>query len=107
MREEGGEIKMNEVNLNSLPGLEVGLEKLNAAERAKVSVIPGEAGAARSATSDIPMVIADPPRKGLDPQLSDHLSRYPPDRLIYISCEIETLRRNAAPLTAPGQLRPR
>lgn len=99
------EIKMNEVNPNSLRGLEHGLEKLNAAERAKVSIIPGEAGAARSAASDIPIVIADPPRKGLDPQLSDHLSRYPPDRLIYISCEIESLRRDAAQLTAHGKLR--
>lgn len=99
------EIKMNEVNLNSLHGLELGLEKLNAAERAKVSVIPGEAGAARSAASDIPIVIVDPPRKGLDPQLSDHLSQYPPDRLIYVSCEMESLRRDAAQLTARGKLR--
>jgi len=99
------EIKMNEVNLNSLHGLELGLEKLNAAERAKISVIPGEAGAARSAASDVSIVIADPPRKGLDPQLSEHLSQYPPDRLIYISCEIESLRRDAAQLTAHGKLR--
>jgi len=99
------EIKMNEVNPNSLSGLELGLEKLNAAERSKVSVIPGEAGAARSAASDIPIVIADPPRKGLDPQLSDHLSQFPPDRLIYISCDIESLRRDAAQLTAHGKLR--
>jgi len=99
------EIKMNEVNPNSLSGLELGLEKLNAAERSKVSVIPGEAGAARSAASDIPIVIADPPRKGLDPQLSDHLSQFPPHRLIYISCDIESLRRDAAQLTAHGKLR--
>ena len=99
------EIKMNEVNLNSLHGLELGLEQLTAAERAKVSVIPGEAGTARMAASDVPIVIADPPRKGLDPQLSDHLSQHPPDRLIYISCEIESLRRDAAQLTAHGKLR--
>jgi tRNA/tmRNA/rRNA uracil-C5-methylase (TrmA/RlmC/RlmD family) len=99
------EIKMNEVNPSSLHGLELGLEKLDAAERAKVSVIPGEAGAARSAASDVSIVIADPPRKGLDPQLSDHLSQYPPDSLIYISCEIESLRRDAAQLTAHGKLR--
>jgi 23S rRNA (uracil1939-C5)-methyltransferase len=99
------EIKMNEVNVNSLHGLELGLERLNAAERAKVSVIPGEAGAAGLAASDVPIVIADPPRKGLDPQLSHRLSRHPPDRLIYISCEIESLRRDAAQLTAHGRLR--
>jgi 23S rRNA (uracil1939-C5)-methyltransferase len=50
-------------------------------------------------------VIADPPRKGLDSQLSEHLSQSPPDRLIYISCEIESLLRDAAQLTAHGKLR--
>jgi 23S rRNA (uracil1939-C5)-methyltransferase len=99
------EIKMNEVNPHSLQGLALGLEKLDAPERAKVAVIPGEAGAARSAASDVPIVIADPPRKGLDPQLSDHLSQFPPERLIYISCEIESLRRDAVQLTAHGKLR--
>jgi 23S rRNA (uracil1939-C5)-methyltransferase len=99
------EIKMNEVNPHSLHGLALGLEQLNAAERAKVSVISGEAGAARLAASDVPIVIADPPRKGLDPQLSDHLSQYPPERLIYISCEIESLLRDAVQLTAHGKLR--
>src|SRR5258708_37336891 len=99
------ESKMTKVNLNWLYGLELGLEKLNAAERAKISVIPGEAGTTRSAASDIPIVIVDPPRKGLDPQLSAHLSHYPPDRLIYVSCEIESLRRDAAQLTAHGKLR--
>jgi tRNA/tmRNA/rRNA uracil-C5-methylase (TrmA/RlmC/RlmD family) len=99
------EIKMNEVNPHSLHGLALGLEQLNAAERAKVSVIPGEAGAARLAASDVPIVIADPPRKGLDPQLADHLSQYPPERLIYISCEIESLLRDAVQLTAHGKLR--
>lgn len=50
-------------------------------------------------------MIADPPRKGLDPQLSDHVSQNPPDRLIYVSCEIESLRRDAVQLTAHGKLR--
>ena len=99
------EIKMNEVNLSSLHGLELGLEQLSAADRAKVSVIAGEAAAARMAASDGSVVVADPPRKGLDPQLSDHLGQHPPDRLIYISCEIESLRRDAAILIAHGKLR--
>jgi 23S rRNA (uracil1939-C5)-methyltransferase len=99
------EIKMNEVNPHSLHGLALGLEQLSAAERTKVSVIPGEAGSARLAASDASIVIADPPRKGLDPQLSSHLSQYPPDRLIYISCDIESLLRDAAQLTAHGKLR--
>jgi 23S rRNA (uracil1939-C5)-methyltransferase len=100
-----GEIKLNEVSPNSLHGLELGLAQLGAAERAKISVLPGEAGAARLAASDVHTVIADPPRKGLDPPLSDHLSQNPPERLIYVSCEIESLLRDAVQLTAHGKLR--
>ncbi len=100
-----GEIKMNEVSPNSLYGLELGLAQLDSAERAKISVLPGEAGAARSAASAVDTVIADPPRKGLDPPLCEQLSRFPPDRLIYVSCEIESLLRDAVQLTARGKLR--
>ncbi|HEX3395851.1 MAG TPA: hypothetical protein VHS76_04055 [Steroidobacteraceae bacterium] len=100
-----GEIKMNEVSRHSLRGLELGLEQLREAERSKVSVIAGDAGTARLAASDASIVIADPPRKGLDSRLSEHLSQSPPDRLIYISCEIESLLRDAAQLTAHGKLR--
>ena len=39
-----GEISMNELSPSSLHGLELGLAQLSAAERAKISLIPGEAG---------------------------------------------------------------
>ena len=100
-----GEITMNELSPNSLHGLELGLAQLGAAERAKISVIAGEAGAGRLAASDFPIVIADPPRKGLAPELTDHLSQHAPDALIYISCGLESLLRDAAQLTARGKLR--
>jgi len=103
--EQVDEIKMNEVSPNSLYGLELGLAQLDPLQRAKISVLPGAAGAARSAATGVHTVIADPPRKGLDPPLSDHLSRFPPDRLIYVSCEIESLLRDAVQLTAHGKLR--
>jgi tRNA/tmRNA/rRNA uracil-C5-methylase (TrmA/RlmC/RlmD family) len=100
-----GEIMMNELSLSSLHGLELGLAQLGEAERAKISVIPGEAGANRLAASGFPIVIADPPRKGLDPELADHLSHQPPERFIYVSCGLESFLRDAAQLTSRGTLR--
>jgi tRNA/tmRNA/rRNA uracil-C5-methylase (TrmA/RlmC/RlmD family) len=99
------EITMNELSLSSLHGLELGLAQLGDAERAKISLIPGEAGANRLAASGFPIVIADPPRKGLDPELTDQLSNHPPERLIYVSCGLESLLRDAAQLVSRGTLR--
>jgi tRNA/tmRNA/rRNA uracil-C5-methylase (TrmA/RlmC/RlmD family) len=100
-----GEITLNEISLNSLQGLELGLAQLGPEERAKVLVVPGEAGVNRLAASDFPVVVADPPRKGLDPELTQHLSSCPPERLIYVSCGVESLLRDAAQLTSRNQLR--
>jgi tRNA/tmRNA/rRNA uracil-C5-methylase (TrmA/RlmC/RlmD family) len=100
-----GEITMNELSPNSLHGLELGLAQLGAAERAKISLIPGEAGLNRLAVSDFQIVIADPPRKGLDPALTAHLSDHAPEELIYISCGLESFVRDAAQLTSRGKLR--
>src|SRR5262249_49978608 len=65
-----GEIRMNEVSPHSLRGLDLGLVQLDSVERAKVSVVPGPAGIACLAACDAQVVIADPPRKGLDPELT-------------------------------------
>jgi 23S rRNA (uracil1939-C5)-methyltransferase len=100
-----GRITMNELNPSSLHGLELGLAQLSEAERAKISLIPGEAGVQAASHSDFEVVIADPPRKGLDPELTGHLSHHAPERFIYISCGLESLLRDAAQLTAPGKLR--
>jgi 23S rRNA (uracil1939-C5)-methyltransferase len=100
-----GEITMNELSPNSLHGLELGLAQLGAAERAKISLIPGEAGLNRLAVSDFQIVIVDPPRKGLDPELTAHLSDHAPEELIYISCGLESFVRDAAQLTSRGKLR--
>jgi 23S rRNA (uracil1939-C5)-methyltransferase len=100
-----GEITMNELSQSSLHGLELGLANLCAAERAKISLIPGEAAANRLAAADFQIVIADPPRKGLSSQLAQHLSSHPPEKLIYVSCGLESLLRDAAQLTSCGKLR--
>ena len=50
-------------------------------------------------------MIADPPRKGLDPQLTEYLSEQPPQRFLYVSCGLESFLNDTAQLTARGKLR--
>jgi 23S rRNA (uracil1939-C5)-methyltransferase len=99
------EIRMNEVNPHSLHGLELGLGELDPADRAKISIAPGPAGAAHRVAAGAQVVIADPPRKGLDPELADYLSVTPPERFVYVSCGLESFLNDVARLTSHGKLR--
>jgi 23S rRNA (uracil1939-C5)-methyltransferase len=99
------EIRMNEVNPHSLHGLELGIAQLAPANRAKIAVIPGPAGAALQAAFGAQVVIADPPRKGLDDELTDFLIEQPPERFVYVSCAIESFLKDTARLIARGRLR--
>ena len=99
------ELRLNEVSPHSLQGLEMGLAQLTAADRARISVVPGTAGAAREAAQDANVVIADPPRKGLDPDLTAWLIDYPPEHFIYVSCGLDSFLSDTAQLTASGKLR--
>jgi 23S rRNA (uracil1939-C5)-methyltransferase len=54
---------------------------------------------------DADVVIADPPRKGLDPALLAQLAAEPPSRFVYVSCGLESLLTDTARLTADGRLR--
>ena len=96
---------MNEAGSQSLQGLERGLAELEPVDRAKIRVVPGEAGLAGDCASGAEVVIVDPPRKGLDPELSLHFSGLPPERLIYISCGLESFIKDAAQLISRGTLR--
>jgi tRNA/tmRNA/rRNA uracil-C5-methylase (TrmA/RlmC/RlmD family) len=99
------EMRMNEASPHSLHGLELGLAQLDAVNRDKVSVFAGPAGASYPAAAGADVVIADPPRKGLDPQLTEYLSEQPPERFIYVSCGLESFLSDTAQLTARGKLR--
>jgi 23S rRNA (uracil1939-C5)-methyltransferase len=99
------QIKMNEVSPHSLAGLALGLVGLDPPSRAKVSIIPGEAGANSSLAAGADVAIADPPRKGLDPELSAFLSEQPPARFLYVSCGLESFVRDVERLTSRGRLR--
>jgi 23S rRNA (uracil1939-C5)-methyltransferase len=98
-------IAMNEIGRDSLHGLELGIAALESSNRAKVSVSPGAAGAARRIAADTDVVVADPPRRGLDPELTHDLSEQLPRRLIYISCDLDSLRRDTIELLSPRKLR--
>lgn len=99
------ELRINEVNRSSLAGLALGLAGLDPADRARVEVVPGPAGDALRAASDADVVIADPPRKGLDRGLLDHLAEHPPGRFVYVSCGLESFLEDTARLTAGRKLR--
>jgi tRNA/tmRNA/rRNA uracil-C5-methylase (TrmA/RlmC/RlmD family) len=98
-------ITLNEVSPHSLQGLQLGIAQLKREEQARISVTPGDAGAAHLAAAGAQIVIADPPRKGLDPELVDFLGRDPPQRFIYVSCSLESFLRDTAQLTFFGRMR--
>jgi len=102
---QAGEIRLNEVSPHSLRGLELGLAQLDVGDRERISIVPGLAGAARGCASGAHVVIADPPRKGLDPELTSHLRELPPERFVYVSCGLESFLNDVAQLTSRGTLR--
>ena len=97
-------LQLNEVGPESLQGLALGLARLDPVDRARIAVLPGPAGAATAAADGADVVIVDPPRKGLDAALTEHLVAHPPERLIYVSCGLPALLADAYRLTAGGRL---
>ncbi len=100
-----GHIAMNELSPQSLHGLAMGVAELDAVEKSRLTLVPGEAGTVASRAAQAQVVIADPPRKGLDAALTEYLREHPPERFLYISCALDSLCRDAARLTAGGGLR--
>jgi tRNA/tmRNA/rRNA uracil-C5-methylase (TrmA/RlmC/RlmD family) len=100
-----GEIFMNEVSPHSLQGMALGLAGLDPESRARVKVVPGPAGEAVLAAPNADVVIADPPRKGLAPELLEHLCERPPARFLYVSCGLESFLSDTARLTSGGAMR--
>ncbi len=103
--ERAAKLRLNELSRHSLHGLALGLGGLAVAMRARVEVVPGPAGSARAMADDADVVIADPPRKGLDADLTSALTATPPPRFLYVSCGLESFLADSARLTASGKLR--
>jgi 23S rRNA (uracil1939-C5)-methyltransferase len=92
----------NEIGPASLAGLARGIEALPAAQRERVQVIAGSAETAAGALQRESVVIVDPPRKGLEPQLVEALSKVLPERLVYVSCGLGSFLRDAGELISRG-----
>jgi tRNA/tmRNA/rRNA uracil-C5-methylase (TrmA/RlmC/RlmD family) len=67
--------------------------------------VPGPAREAVQAASGADVVIADPPRKGLDRELLEYLGEQPPEQLVYVSCGLESFLEDTRYLTSRGRLR--
>jgi 23S rRNA (uracil1939-C5)-methyltransferase len=92
----------NEVSPAALDGLALGRAALAPDDRARTEVRPGEAAAHTDLLADADVVVADPPRKGLEPRLLDALCVTPPHRLALISCHLESGLREIARLRTAG-----
>jgi 23S rRNA (uracil1939-C5)-methyltransferase len=103
--DRASELQLNEVSPASLVGLALGLGGLSQANQAKISVTPGPAGGAVAIARGASVVIADPPRKGLDPELTRALAADPPARFLYVSCGLESFLTDTRELLANGSLR--
>jgi tRNA/tmRNA/rRNA uracil-C5-methylase (TrmA/RlmC/RlmD family) len=98
-------LRLNEVSPQSLQGLELGLAQLEPQMRAKIEVVRGTAGASCHAGDGAQVIIVDPPRKGLDPDLTQYLAGHAPEQLIYVSCGLSSFVKDVAGLLGGGQLR--
>jgi tRNA/tmRNA/rRNA uracil-C5-methylase (TrmA/RlmC/RlmD family) len=101
---ERGPVVMNELGPGSLEGLALGLDALDEARRARARVVPGSAGSpeAIAELEQAEVLLVDPPRKGLDPELKAALGAHAPSRLIYLSCGFDAFEREVPLLAQAG-----
>ncbi len=97
-------VVFNELSTDSLRGLDLGVAALELELRARVRVVRGPATAAVSEIADADVIIVDPPRRGLDVEVTDALASQPPKRLLYVSCGLPSLLNDARALTQDKSL---
>jgi 23S rRNA (uracil1939-C5)-methyltransferase len=89
----------------AIEGLGLGLAARPAGERSRAGVRAVAAAEALEALDGADVVIADPPRKGIEPAVLEVLCAAPPRRLIYVACDLDSFEVQAAQLLASGRLR--
>lgn len=97
--ERSREVRFNEVSPQGLVGLDMGLAALPRKVRARAGVEGGDAAEAVGILEGADTVIVDPPRKGLDAPVLAALEKHRPRQLVYVSCDVDSLRRDAGHLT--------
>ncbi len=95
-------VVFNELGAASLAGLDRGLAELPADVRERARVVRGSAEAASTEIRRDSVVIVDPPRKGLGPELLEALGARTPERLIYVSCGLDSFARDVGVLVSQG-----
>ena len=96
---------LNELGEGSLEGLRLGIAELPEPLRTRIHVYPGSAGLLVDRIAEADVVIADPPRKGLDQELLGALSKTPPERFIWVSCGLDAFLTQSEELLGLGNLK--
>src|SRR5690606_22406038 len=99
---KGCSVQFDELSAGSLHGLRLGLTALERADGSRIgqaSVLEGPAEWAVKHCSPADVVIVDPPRKGLGREVVDALCRMPVERLLYVSCGLDSFEREVSELT--------
>jgi len=92
----------NEVNPYGLWSLEAGASLRPRAERDRFTLLPGPADAHLAACETAEVVVADPPRRGLDPAVRDAIGRGRATRVVLVACDVNALDRDARALVESG-----
>ena len=95
-------VVFNELGAASLAGLDRGLAELPPELRERTRVVRGSAEVATAEIQSDSVVIVDPPRKGLGPELLAALAARAPERLLYVSCGLDSFARDAEVLVSQG-----
>ena len=96
-------VALNEMAPHGLRGLELGIAARPESERARASILPGDAAQHAVRTAEADAVIADPPRRGLDRAVRDALLAAPPATFVYVSCGLDSFLGDAAALLDSGR----
>lgn len=99
---QGHQLMFNEVGGGSTAGLRKGWADLRGSE--PLPLFAGRAGDHATLYGSEDTVLVDPPRKGLDRQLTERLLDDPPRRLVYLSCGIDALLRESEQISQRGRL---
>jgi tRNA/tmRNA/rRNA uracil-C5-methylase (TrmA/RlmC/RlmD family) len=98
LAERSSIVRLNELAPDSVAGLVLGVAALPAEARNRTAVVAGPASEAVDWIAESDVIIADPPRKGLDEAVIAALAKDPPALFAYVSCGLESFMRDAAAL---------